>query len=319
MAIAGQSRLFSDLDGSVPPSPPESDSEPKTTSFSDLDLRHWKDYDDIITGSLWLLGARDKSGPHAGDYWGNFVPQIPSQVLRRFTKAGDTVVDLFNGMGTTLIECRHLGRNGIGVELLPEVVARASSRIERARNEHDVVTKVIVGDSRLPETASMVRRELIALDKTYADAVILHPPYHDIIKFSDDSRDLCNAPTVTDFLDEFEKVVINAVDLLQEDRFLTLVIGDKYANSEWIPLGFYCADVCQDHGLQLKAINVKDIQGNERGKGQNENLWRYRALKQGFYLFKHEYIMIFRKTGRSRSIAIRHTGPRRAPSTTLGS
>ncbi|MGZ4942916.1 MAG: hypothetical protein ACXVIG_01420 [Halobacteriota archaeon] len=50
-----------------------------------------------------------------------------------------------------------------------------------------------------------------------------------------------------------------------------------------------------DAGFALKAINVKEIQNNERGKGRNGNLWKYRALAGGFYLFKHEYVMVFRK------------------------
>lgn len=48
-------------------------------------------------------------------------------------------------------------------------------------------------------------------------------------------------------------------------------------------------------GLKLKGIIVKDIQGNERAKGKTANLWRYRALAGGFFIFKHEYIMIFQK------------------------
>ena len=63
--------------------------------YSDLDLTRWKEYDDLLTGSLWLLGPRAKDGPHVGDYWGNFVPQIPNQVLRRFTRQGETVVAPF--------------------------------------------------------------------------------------------------------------------------------------------------------------------------------------------------------------------------------
>jgi hypothetical protein len=71
------------------------------------------------------------------------------------------------------------------------------------------------------------------------------------------------------------------------------VIGDAYSHGEWLPLGFECMQVCRDVGFRLKAINVKDIQGNERAKGKSENLWRYRALRQGFYIFKHEYVMLF--------------------------
>ena len=39
----------------------------------------------------------------------------------------------------------------------------------------------------------------------------------------------------------------------------------------------------------------KDMQGNERAKGKTANLWRYRALAGGFYIFKHEYVMVFQK------------------------
>lgn len=269
--------------------------EPEHTNFSDLDLKQWKNYRDIITGSLWLLGSRDKTGPHVGDYWGNFVPQIPNQVLRRFTKKGEVVLDLFSGMGTTLIECRHLGRHGIGVELNPQVARQSIERIDEAANPHGIATEVIVADSTDEGIKKEIRQRLRRWGKEHADCVILHPPYHDIIKFGDDPRDLSNVGSLEGFLEAFHKAAANACDLLAEGRYLALVIGDKYANSEWIPLGFECMQVCRSLGLRLKAINVKDIQGNERGKGKNENLWKYRALKQGFYIFKHEYIMLFRK------------------------
>ena len=37
------------------------------------------------------------------------------------------------------------------------------------------------------------------------------------------------------------------------------------------------------------------MQENEKAKGKDANLWRYRALAGGFNIFKHEYIMIFQK------------------------
>jgi hypothetical protein len=51
-------------------------------------------------------------------------------------------------------------------------------------------------------------------------------------------------------------------------------------------------------GFKTKAIVVKNIEGNERGKGRASNLWRYRALAGGYYIFKHEYVIIFRKPER---------------------
>lgn len=46
--------------------------------------------------------------------------------------------------------------------------------------------------------------------------------------------------------------------------------------------------------VKLKGIIIKNIEGN-RGKLKNENIWRYRALKSDYYIFKHEYIFIFKK------------------------
>ena len=267
----------------------------KSTEFSDIDLSRWKDYDDVILDSLWLLGPRDKTGPHVGDYWGNFVPQIPHQVLTRFTKRGDVVVDLFSGMGTTLIECKRLGRSGLGVEIDPVVAERSLERINSAENPYDVSVAVLVGDSTLAATAKRVNATLKEWGTKLADCVILHPPYHDIIKFSECDGDLSSVSSEMAFLDKIGLVAQHAYEMLKPAGFMALVIGDKYVNSRLVPLGFMCMQRCIDAGFVLKAINVKEILNNERGKGKNNNLWRYRALVGGFYLFKHEYVMIFRK------------------------
>ncbi len=266
-------------------------------SINDLDLGKWKEYEDIITDSLWLLGRRDNKGPHRGDYHGNFVPQIPHQVLRRYTKRGEVVVDLFSGLGTSLIESRYLGRHGIGVELQAQINAEAQSRLDHTPNPYNVSTILLTADSRSQDTLKVIQSHLHRLGYQGAHHVILHPPYWDIIKFSSipTPDDLSWAPSLDDFYRQFSLVAHNAYELLLPGRFMTLVIGDKYSNSQWYPLGFGCMERCLREGFTLKAINVKDIQGNEKGKGKTNNLWRYRALKGGFYIFKHEYVMIFHK------------------------
>jgi hypothetical protein len=72
------------------------------------------------------------------------------------------------------------------------------------------------------------------------------------------------------------------------------VIGDIYEKGTWIPLGFQCAEEVLKRGYQLKSIVVKDMQGN-RAKRNLGQIWRYRALAGGFYIFKHEYVIFFRK------------------------
>lgn len=266
---------------------------------NDLDLRRWREYTEILTDSLWLLGPRDNSGVHTPEYWGNFVPQIPRQAMLRFTRAGELVLDPFLGLGTTLIECRRLGRFGIGVELVPEVAARARRLVAREPRRGGVRTRILVGDSQNPEIQRAVRAQMRRWGFSAAHLLILHPPYHDIIRFSDLEADLSNAPDEEEFYRRFAQVLDNFVPLLEEGRYLVLVIGDKYARGEWIPLGFRAMERVLERGFRLKSICVKDIHEN-RGKRGQHHLWRYRALKEGFYVFRHEYVMFFQKIRRGR-------------------
>lgn len=277
-----------------------------TSAYSDIDLTKWKDYlPEIETGSLWQFTKRDKGETHVGDYHGNFIPQVPQQLIKRYTKQGDVVLDLFLGMGTTLIECRRLGRHGIGMELLVPVAVAATARIEGAQNPSEIRTEILVGNSAAEDTPDRVRAALATLDKAHADLVILHPPYGDIISFSNGERpeDLSNVQTDMEFVERFRPVIENAYDLLAPGRFMALVIGDKYAHGSWVPLGFYTMQTSMNAGFVLKSIVVKDINGNEKGKGKNGNLWRYRALAQGYYVFKHEYVFVFQKPKREKSKA----------------
>ncbi len=269
--------------------------------INDLDLKEWKQYDDILTDSLWLLGNRDKSGAHNNAYHGNFIPQIPNQLMRRFTRKGDVVLDLFLGHGTTLIEAKRLGRHAIGVELIDEVAKSARANIAQesipaTHNDNEIVTDIIVGDSGHKHTRDKVMKSLANNGHDKVHLIILHPPYHDIIQFSDNKNDLSNSPTVEDFTTKFGDVIANFSDLLEKNRYLAIVIGDKYTNSEWVPLGFHLMHetLKREGQLMLKSILIKNMVNN-RAKLNQQNLWRYRALVGGFYIFKHEYILVFRK------------------------
>ncbi|MCD6595468.1 DNA methyltransferase [bacterium] len=266
--------------------------EIKTNKINDINLNRWKEFDDIITDSLWILERRDNSGAHSAEYWGNFIPQIPNQLLRRYTKKGEWVLDPFMGSGTTLIEARRLGINSIGIEIQDKVVKIAREKLEQDKTifSQNSRTEIITGDS----TSLNIKSEVEKIGVPSVQFVIFHPPYWDIIKFSDYEKDLSNAKSLDGFLSLFNEVVDNSLSILDNKRFFAVVIGDKYSKGEWIPLGFYVMQEILKKGHKLKSIIVKNFE-ETKGKRNQKELWRYRALVGGFYVFKHEYIFLFKR------------------------
>lgn len=256
--------------------------------INDLDLKEWKSID-VNTDSLWIIDKRDNSGVHNANYHGNFVPQIPRELMQRFTKKGDFVLDTFLGGGTTLIETQRLERNGIGIELQEEVAKQTKKLIKQEAKEN-LISDIYVGDSSNFEYDKLLEKYNIK----NVQFIIYHPPYWDIIKFSEEEKDLSNCPTLENFLDKLEKTIVDSTKILQKGRYCAIVIGDKYEKGQVVPLGFYCMQLFQKHKMKLKAILVKNF-NETKGKQNQQALWKYRALANNLYLFKHEYIFVFKK------------------------
>ncbi len=265
----------------------------KTTAYNDIDLNNWKAYENIDTGTLWEFKERAKGNGHSYDYHGNYIPQLAYQLYTRFTKPGDVVLDMFLGSGTSAIEAINMDRRCVGVEIKKDMVDRVTDKFTEEQNKKQV--KVIHGDSSSPAITGHINATLAGLEEEKAQFLVLHPPYADIIKFSDLEKDLSNYEKVDDFLEQFKNVAQNGYDCLEKGRYAALIIGDKYAKGELIPLSFLCMQKMNEVGFKTKSVIVKNIEGNERGKGKTANLWRYRALAGGFYIFKHEYVFIFQK------------------------
>ncbi|MDD5133993.1 MAG: DNA methyltransferase [Phycisphaerae bacterium] len=256
--------------------------------FNDINLDNWKE-SEVWTDSLWIISERDKSGKHNGFYHGNFVPQIPHQLILRYTKKDEIVFDPFVGSGTTAYEAENLKRNFIGIDIQKPLIKYVQSKVEPKDNFCSLIT----GDSTKPEIFERVKNVLKEQKRQNVQLAILHPPYADIIKFSDLKDDLSNSRSLNDFLGRFSLVLKNTIDILGKGRYLAVVIGDKYASGRWIPLGFCCLNEAQKLGLTLKSIVIKNMEGN-RAKQNKEGIWRYRALSSDYYIFKHEYILILK-------------------------
>lgn len=248
---------------------------------------------DINIDSLWLIGPRAKGGKHSNVYHGNFVPQIPNQMIRRYTTEGDTVLEMFMGSGTTLFECETLNRNYIGFDINDSIINFVD---EKMAGVESIIYRIHNCDICDTETVSLnIAADLMEFGKSKVDHIIIHPPYLNIIKFTQRPEDLSNISDINLFIEKFVIAVRNCWQWLRVGKYISLVVGDIYREGEVVPLSFYLMQSIKNKfDTKLKGVIVKDIIGN-RSKIGNEALWRYRTLKSDTFLFKHEYIFVFKK------------------------
>lgn len=253
---------------------------------------NWKETD-LNVDSLWIINERAKGGKRENNYHGNFIPQIPNQLIRRYTDKGETVLELFSGSGTTLYECEILGRDYIGFDINRAMIEHVFDKMKDCTTIDYTVYDCDVTDA---ESFDKSMKEACDLHKiSAADFMIVHPPYLDIIKFTHDARDLSQIADVDVFIEKFVLAIGNGLSYLAKGKYFAIVGGDIYKNSEVVPLAFYMMNaVKKAFNVKLKGTIVKNIEGN-RGKIGAQDIWKFRALQSDYYLFKHEYIFVFKK------------------------
>ena len=163
----------------------------KTTAYSDINLKAWREYDHVKTDTLWEFPSRDREHGHSNEYHGNYIPQIAQQLYERYTKKNDIVLDLFFGSGTSGIEAINMGRRCIGVELKDELAEKVSEKFTPKQLVTDV--NIICADSASEVAKDKIQARLEIMGRKSAQLLMLHPPYDDIIKFSD-NRDYMVIP-----------------------------------------------------------------------------------------------------------------------------
>ena len=200
------------------------------------DETDWKT-SDLNVDSLWLINKRDSSGKHENNYHGNFVPQIPYQLIKRYTHKNDTVMELFTGSGTTLFECEKLNRNYIGFDINQQMIDLIYQKMADTQNIHFVVNNCdICNSEKMTEVAN---QSFKWVEKQSVDFLIAHPPYMDIVKFTDKKEDLSAISDLNEFIEKFTLAMKNGLQFLEKNKYFAVVIGDVYKKSEVIPLGFH--------------------------------------------------------------------------------
>ncbi len=129
--------------------------------------------------SVWPVAQRSSRAQRAGRYLpisgthpAKMLPAIAARAIAVYTAPGDLVLDPMCGIGTTLLEAIHLGRDAIGVEYEPDWAEHARANIRLAREQggggHG---EVIRGDARhLIGLLDPAAHRLVAL-------VLTSPPY----------------------------------------------------------------------------------------------------------------------------------------------
>ena len=230
--------------------------------------------------TMWSFPKRGTWATHKGDYRGNWAPEIPRNVILRYSKENDIVLDCFVGSGTTLIETKLLNRKGIGIDINPEALTIAKTRLnfEKAKSYNP---KLFLADSR--NLTQILKDESV-------DLICTHPPYANIIKYSEDIEGDLSHLKIDSFLEEIFKVAQECYRILKKDKYCAILIGDTRKDKHMVTLGFNVMQKFLEAGFVLKE-NIIKAQHNCQATG----FWYQRSIDCNFLLIAHEYLFIFRK------------------------
>ncbi|MCX6126436.1 MAG: DNA methyltransferase [Proteobacteria bacterium] len=219
----------------------------------------------IQTTTLWDFPSQHYGEEVQGD--GEYAGVTPSYViwnlLQRYTKPGDKVLDPMCGSGTTLDVCRDLGRIGIGFDI----------------------------DTKHPDIKKADARKL-PLQENSVDFAFVDPPYSNHIKYSGDQRCIGELDARGGgYYEAMEQVIASVYKALKNGGYLGMYIQDSFAkNKDFAPLGF-------EMFLRLSALMdpVDIVCVMRHNKTMKRNHWHTSAIEGNYYLRGFNYLFVMRK------------------------
>ncbi len=227
--------------------------------------------------TVWSFPDRGSWATHSGKYRGNWSPYVPRNLILRYSKPGDWVLDQFMGSGTTLVEAKLLNRNAIGVDINPQSVSISETNLQF---QCDTTSKVHIRNGSATE--------LSFIKDGHIDFICTHPPYANIIRYSKEIENDISLLSVDEFLMEMEKVASEAYRVLKKGKMCAIMMGDMRKYGKVIPLGFKVMECFLKVGFASKEIIIK-----EQHNCKSTEYWGNRD--NNFLLLAHEYIFIFQK------------------------
>ena len=237
----------------------------------------------LETSTVWSFKSRGNWATHNGDYRGNWSPYIPRNVILRYSQEGDFVLDYFCGAGTTGVECKLLNRNFIGLDINPAAIELTKNNInfeagKLFRDEPSVDLRI--GDAR---DLSIITDESI-------DLICAHPPYANIIHYTENNPADLSHLDIERFLIELEKVAKESFRVTKYNKYCAILIGDMRKDKKVVPLGFRTIEKFLEAGFQIQDLIIKR-QHNCKTTG----FWYNNSVKYNFLLLAHEYLVVFKK------------------------
>lgn len=181
------------------------------------------------------------------------------------------------GSGTTLVEAKLLGRNAVGIDINPQSVSISETNLQF---QCDTSSKIYIREGNAAE--------LHFIKDAHIDFICTHPPYADIIKYSEGIEGDISMLGVKSFIDAMDKVAYEAYRVLKKGKMCAVMIGDIRKCGKVVPLGFRMMECFLRAGFINKEIIIKE-QYNCKSTGYWEK------QNNNFLLLAHEYIFVFEK------------------------
>lgn len=235
--------------------------------LNDLTAREWIPE----TVSVWNqrgLGANHPDAQIERQHPAPFSFTDVGRLIRFFTKRGQTVLDPFAGVGSTLKACAIDGRNGIGIELNPTFADLARTRL--AVEVRDLFSSI--SEQRILEGDA---RELVETIPTESvDFVVTSPPYWSILKkidhkvrqeriekglarhYGEDHRDLGQIEAYPDFLKELGTILGNCARTLKSGKYMAIIVSDFREKSHYVMFHADLSRALETHGLEIRGLTV---------------------------------------------------------------
>jgi DNA modification methylase len=237
--------------------------------------------------NVWSFPHRGNWATHKGDYRGNWPPQMARNIILRYSEPNEIVLDQMVGSGTTLVECKLLGRKGIGVDINENCVMLTMDRLNFTYKTLDydsdyVPQKTYIGDAR----------NLNLIEDSSIDLIATHPPYANIIPYSKKKvrDDLSDVYSIDEFVAEMSKVAKESYRVLKPNRYCAILMGDTRRNKHYVPIAFRVMQTFLENDFVLKEDIVK-----HQWRCKATPYWLKKSEEYNFLLLMYEHLFVFRK------------------------